>query len=512
MAPKKKRHNAEEILECQFWHAVRSDETKIIKITINQLLFCKFLYNEGFRRFDIEDDSIFIRIIDNRIIKPVTITEIQDFVFSWLNNLPINVDGEGLTPDQITEKVLKGVGFYFNKQKLNYLKPQRGELEFNRDTIDSKFVYYQNGFILVTAKDVKFKPYSKLVGYIWYSQVLQRDFKIDQIHKGRDVVNDFIGFIAGKGYRRALDLKIAVGYFLHDFTQYKLKALLLTDSGTGENGEANGRTGKTLFCHLIGYMVSSNPFDTRFKTYVEINGKDFDPRDKYKYSKCSVDTKLIILNDLKRGFDVDLIYNDITEGVLVDKKNMQPFNITPKIILTTNKTIELEGASSYDRFIEFELSEFFSDTHTPDVEFKQWFFRDWEKSNWNAYDKAMINCIQLFFKNDSKLNKPTQINLNERKLKDNTAPEFMEFIREVWKPRLNTPYDKTFEYNDFKEHFPDFDNQKFTQRKFSAWIKKFCDYTDMIDNFKKDTHEQRTSQGTFYIFYSKGDKDNKLIK
>jgi hypothetical protein len=166
---------------------------------------------------------------------------------------------------------------------------------------------------------------------------------------------------------------VAIGYYLHQYTEYKLKALVLTD-GSSEADEANGRTGKTLFCRLIGHMVSADPQDPTIKSYVEINGKDFDPRDKHKYGKAGPDTKLLILNDLKPYFKLDPIYNDITDFQTVDKKNMQPFNIRAKMILTKNRTLNLQGSSDRDRVLEFEFSDYFGENRTPEQEFGHWFF------------------------------------------------------------------------------------------------------------------------------------------
>ena len=494
-------HEPETIEINTFWKGhYDADRRQLLKVSIDQLLFCEFLYNYGFRRFDLEQDNIFVRIIDDRIIKPITITEIQDFVYSWLDLLPEFLDNEGImTPADIKRKILTGVSFYFNKQRLNYLKPRDGII-FNRDTLKTKYIYYKNGFILVTADRIQFKPYSALNGYVWYSQILHRVYDPGQIMKGRNVVAEFLHFISGSIQSRTKDLRIAIGYFLHDFNDYKIKALLLTDSGLTDDEEANGRTGKTLFCRLIGHMISPDPLDPQYKTYVELNGKNFDTANKHRYADCTIETKLIVLNDLKRNFDVDLIYNDITERVEVDKKGLQSFAIRPKLILTTNKTIRIEERSSRDRFIEFEFSEYFNDTHTPEKEFSQWFFRDWGRRAWNDYDTVMQLCVQEYLKNGSQLNSPEQINLDARKLRENTSPEFLEFIAEVWKPLMNTEYEKTEWYLNFRAGYPDFDNPRFTQRKFTTWFKEFCNHTAGVENYSRATHEKRTATTGYYIF------------
>jgi hypothetical protein len=88
-------------------------------------------------------------------------------------------------------------------------------------------------------------------------------------------------------------------------------------------------------------------------------------------------TQIIHIADLKPNTPFSIFYNDITEGIVVEQKNEKPFIIKAKILLSTNQTIKLEGASDYDRCIEFEFSNYFSDKYKPEQEFGHWFFRDW---------------------------------------------------------------------------------------------------------------------------------------
>jgi len=480
-----REYDYEYISQNEFWIPKYTKNGNFDKVEIDVVKFSNFLYRHGFRRYDLQDDSIFIQIVNDRIFKPIQLKHIQDFVFNWIEEkLPKVLDDKNFFRDHLTGKFISGIQYYFNKQRLYFLQP-REPIVFNKCTRSKQYFYYLNGFVEITREAVKFKKYDQLGGYIWQSEVLDRNFLPGAVHKD-NTVSRFIKYVSDETKpSRERALRIAIGYYLHQYTEYKLKALVLTD-GSSEADEANGRTGKTLFCRLIGHMISANPFDPSIKSYVEINGKDFDPRDKHKYSKAGPDTKLIILNDLKPYFKLDPIYNDITDFQTIDKKNMQPFNIRAKLILTKNKSIDTSGASDRDRILEFEFSNFFNEDKTPESVFNHWFFTDWNVEQWAAYDSYMCQCSRMFLENNCKLEQPEQINLTARKLKEHTPEGFLDFVNEVWRPRFNYPYECKEIYQEFLNEYPDHQRGKMTHAKFTKALKMWCNLTENVKRWDKD--------------------------
>jgi hypothetical protein len=477
-----------------FWYEIKDQEGVTKDVKIDNLILIELLYYHNFRRFDVEQSSIFIKLHNNRIISQTTVTEITDFVFDYIDQLP-----DELPKQMIKRKLLTGVTTYFNEKKLYLLKPKE-PIELQKDTISTKFIYFKNGFLNITKKDIKFMDYKSLSGYIWDKEIIQRDYVKPPEDEAKNYVKRFFSLVAGP--KRFNDLCIAAGYYTHDFYDYKLSSLVITDSGIDEENEANGRTGKTLFCKIIAGVLSSNPNDQNIKTYVEVNAKDFDSKAQFKYASCGLETKLVVLNDLRRHFDVDCLFNDVTEGIDVNKKGLAAFKIRCKIILTTNKTIKIEGDSAKDRFLEFEFTNYFSASHTPENEFKHWFFRDWNNEDYCRYYLFMAQCTQMYFSNNLKLNKPTQITLNKRKLRENTAPDFLDWI-EQFAPVPNHEYEKRELYEMFVQFAPDYRDPKFKQRKFSDWLKNYCNFSDHLMNYRKDENERRTSTTTYFKFIPK---------
>lgn len=479
-----------------FWYPILDESGAAKDCKIDNLILIELLYNNNFRRYDLENESIFIKLVNNRIIKHATVTEMQDFIFNYIDDLPEDL---GILKQLIKRKVLQGVTTYFNEKKL-YLLKSKTDIVLNKDTITKKYIYFLNCVLEISRTGIAKIDYKSISGYIWDKEIIQREYAQPPEDSGKNYVQRFFTLIAGQ--KRFKDLCIAAGYYTHNFYDYKLRALILTDSSISEGNEANGRTGKTLFCKLLAGVMSSNPNDTTIKTYCEINAKDFDAREKHKYGAASLETKLIVLNDLKRNFDVDSIYNDVTDGITVDKKGLQPFKIQCKIVLTTNKTIRLQGDSDTDRFLEFEFTNYFSAAHTPENEFNHWFFRDWNNEDFCRYYYFMAQCSQMYFLNNLKLNQPAQINLNKRKLRENTAPEFLEWL-EYASIKENEEYDKKQLFARFIEFAPDYNTPQFKQRKFSDWLKNYCDFSEHLINYKKDENERRTSTTTYFKFITK---------
>lgn len=470
-----------------FWQVVTDQGGQFKDIKINYLDLYQLIGEFGFYRFRVQDQPIFIHIRDHRIIKEVQISDIKNAVLDYIDNLPEDVNcpkgGLQFKSRMIKEKLIRSISTYFDKEKLDIIRPPQ-DIIFNQDTRTEKFLYFLNGFLRITAEKIQFLKYELLPGYIWESEVIQRIYTASQRDEEGPVKKFFQ--LVSAGADRYESLKIITGYLLHYYFNYKRRAVLLTDS-TLDQGEANGRTGKTLYGKLVGGVMCPNPLK-QGGTFVDIAGKGFDPTDKYRYSKANHDTKLIMLNDLKRNFDVDYLYNDITEGITVDKKNMQPYLIDSKMILTTNKTVKLEGASSQDRFIVFEFSDHFTPDHSPQQEFGHWFFADWKDKEFNHYYYFMALCAQAFFKTGENIPRPRAINLERRTLMDHTAPEFVEWVEESLKPAPGEWYDKKYLFTSFVDQYPDF--TKLPQRKFTEWLKRYINLTPKYKTFSRDNEER----------------------
>jgi len=503
------------IEEIEFKQFYVVTETKDgMKVTIQPLQLIDTLKYLGFRRMDVGDRSFIIRITDN-IIEEINDVRIVDIFEEYLDNWP------DFFPDQvdaalIRNKLYNGLGRFFSTSLLYRLNTE-AELTIQNHTRDCAYFYYKNCFVEVTKDGIQKKPYSQLTGKIWKDQILDRNFQKVEDYESSTFAR-FVSNIANNWTTRWYDgaenpdrsplryrqFKQIIGNCLHSYTEGKMRAIVFTDARTDD--EASGRTGKTLIMKAMGHMLNAHRYA---KTYAEVNGKDFDPRDRFKWQELSVDTRLVHLNDVEVNFQFDTLFNDITEGIKVQKKNESPFIVRAKLVLSTNRTIRLNGDSAQDRSLEFEMADYYAADNGPDREFNEWFFRDWNEADWNRFDNFMMHCCQLYLRNGVEV--PETINLEKRKMKEETSPEFVDWMEEVYLRLAKEEENVVNLRSEFEEKNPDFEKHKwFTQRMFNKWLRLYAKYHPKIDDvvIRKSNGDQLLS----FILFDQESQNCDMIK
>lgn len=474
-----------------FYAIKKTKSGEFDSIIFQRIEFLAKLKSFGFYRYDLADAILFVRILNNRV-KEVSDTKITDSFVNFLQsidsyvNIWVSADGTEksklVTPEMLIEKLYGTIEVYFKKSLLYRLIPER-PINVMTDSREKKYIFYQNGFVEITSNSTALRDYNQLQEFIWEDQILPRDYQPADLQKG--YYERFINNVCGQDEERFLSMQTIIGYNLHNSIRGKLVATVLTDSRISEDGEANGRTGKTLWGKAIGHMLNANEDST---VYTELNGRDFDPRENTKYSACNINTALIHINDLKNKFNIENLFNDITEGQKVKKLYQNPFTLHAKLILSSNQTIIIEGESAKDRVIQFEFSDYYNSEKNPATEFGHWFFEDWDEAEWNRFDSFMIRCIQQYFVHG--LVKCKEINLSIRTLFDHTAREFVNFMDDILGsgydiPDLNNTdfkfkvipgekYEKSQFFTGFTRSNKDFDSPKFRQRSFTKWVRMYC--------------------------------------
>lgn len=489
------------------------------ELRINKLKFVKLMASFGYSRYELngtatpsERSYTFVKIEDNIIThssKEGIIDELEEFIEKEYDFVGAGCD---ITDSEmLINKLYDGIRTYFNKD-LFYRVRQEDPIIINTDRVDRIYFYFSNGFVEVTDEKFTLRPYDEMPGSVWNHQKLNREFKpiegfaelkIDRQTTG--VVSDFVWKISNQDADRFDSLITIIGFLLHDFYDYKLKAVNFTDSSLAE--EADGRSGKTLLSQIIGWV----------RSYTEINGKDFNPNDKGKYEGADLGTQVLHINDVlstgQNKFLFEYIFNDVTEGYMVKKLYMQPFRNRSKIIVSSNSPIDVRGGSQKDRIIEYELSNYFSADYSPEDEYKMWFGRDFDDVEWQKTYNFMCICAMAFLY--SGLKTPKTINLELRKLLQYTSKDFLEFMREIeenckqgnekdpytgyfaqlskhnltmplgtWSDIRQFPrFDKKILKDLFEGAYEDYQNQKwFTSKMWTKWLR---DYSEKALGVKK---------------------------
>ncbi|PWJ42231.1 PriCT-2 domain-containing protein [Sediminitomix flava] len=485
--PKKQQLEQQQRLVINFF-IITIDKNGNQKISIDAFLFICFLKAMGFFRISTtKNERQFVRVLRN-IIAAIEVDDIIAIIIEkvFKNYKEIN----GLTEQEMFNAFCSKPKFS-SENFFAQLNPDR-EFKLMKDDKNTSFIFFKNGFLEIKDSGISFKDYSSMNGYIWEEQIIPHEFdsryleNIDSIFD-RSAFAKFIVLIS-EGYvnsnrelkqilnprgNRIQALMSAIGYSLHGFFETKMKAIALTDSSLSDG--ANGRTGKTLVSKGIAEIRPTS----------DISGKDFQSSNNHRFQKIKRNDQVVTFNDLKNDFELESIYTGITEGYEVNPKGKQPYNVLAKTLITSNKTLRLDGSSDRDRVYEFEVTNYFSEDYHPEHEFGQWFFgKNWANSEWQYFFVTMALCLQVYLRNG--LIKAQNPHLQLRKLKEETNREFLLWVQDQ-EDRLKF-YGSNNTLESFVEEFPDYSNLAI--RTFQKWCEAYANHIPDAEFRKNQRHEK----------------------
>lgn len=432
----------------EFWYYT---EKEVIKMATFR--FLNYLENNNITKYYPSEDSGYLYIKkDDNFIKEFDENRIKDFTLSDLRSRGM-IDAFEMCASSLMT---------FNKNFLSMLSTS--DIDIQRDTKEESYIYYNNTAIRTTKDSIDLLPYSDIKGLVWEDQVINRDLKLADESDGE--FKNFIWKISGENKERYYTFKSVIGYLLHSYqNEGKPKVIIFNDEMISD--VPNGGSGKGLIHKAISHI----------KRLSTINGKGFDPSTQFAYQTVNTDTQVLLFDDIDRNFKFENLFSLITEGLTIEKKGKDaikiPFNESPKISITTNYTVKGEGSSHLRRVFEVEMASYFNDTHTPESEYGHLMFSDWSADEWGKFDNYMIRCIQYFLKNG--LVESKTVNLEERKLRNETSLEFIEFMDSFEWVR-----GKRWVKTELKDLFVS-ENEElkyakwFTTTKFNKWVSLYTD-------------------------------------
>jgi hypothetical protein len=432
----------------EFWYYTDKEQIKLASYRFLQYLEANNIFkfypdeNSGTYLF-VKNDKNFINVFEE--------PKIKDFVLSDLRERG-HIDAFELMANNTSN---------FNSNYLSMVSSI--DVKFNRDTANESFIYYQNAVVKTTKDSIDVLDYSDVSDLIWTNQVIKRDIQIKDESEG--VFKSFIWKVSGENADRYYTLKSVIGYLMHSYqNEAKPKAIIFNDEMISED-IPNGGSGKGLIHRAIGHI----------KNVVIEDGKKFDAKSQFAYQKVNKDTQIFLMDDVPKHFNFESLFSIITEGMTIEKKGQDayqiPFKESPKISITTNYTIQGSGASHERRVFEVEIANYFNENLTPEMEFGHLFFAEWNEIEWAKFDNFMIRCVQFFLKNG--LVQSDKVNLKLRKFKNEMGTEFIEFM-ELQKFD-GTPRNRKEFRDDFNRQYPTV--SKFnTPQKFNKKVKDYCEF------------------------------------
>lgn len=452
----------------EFW---QFDHEGKIKLSPHRFKF--YLENQNyFKHYPIEKSKTFTFIKqDDNFVDEVSEFQIKDFVLEQLL-VTANLDAYDLMAASTKA---------FTPAYLSMLSTAQFTIE--EDTKDCAWIYYKNVALKVTKDGWQEVPYSQLDGFVWKKQVIQRDWIPADHHESE--YRTFIWFCSSQNVQKYNSLKSVIGYLMHSFkTNANNKAIIFNDETISDN--PNGGSGKSLFWNALGHV----------KKVASIDGKTFEFSKSFPYQSVPTDTQLLVFDDVKKNFNFEQLFSLITEGITLEYKGQDaiklPVSKSPKIIITTNYTINGVGGSFERRKFEIEMSSYFHAGHSPLDEFGHMLFDDWTDEEWARFDHFMVNCLQYFLTHG--LVEFPHVNLENRKLINETSSDFLEWISEENTLRFNERITKAEFFDKFKTENTDY--QKLSQKRFTMWIQRFA-------NFKGYVYTDGNSNGIRWFMLEK---------
>ena len=233
-------------------------------------------------------------------------------------------------------------------------------------------------------------------------------------------------------------------------------------------------------------MLNADPENG--KQCIIIDGKNFDPENRFKYEDLHVSTRVFVIDDVKRGLPIEMFFNSVVDGFMRERKGEKVKDrIWCKPILTLNYTLPIRGGSAKDRVIEFEFADYYSVSKTPEMVHGCWFFRDWDALEWARFDNFMLQCVADYLR--AGIIMPDTINLEARKLLDETDREFIN-----WMEDFEIEHEKDYDKRDLFHRFAELDDHNkptrsgfhwLKQRTFTNWLKDWAKYRPEIAGYRE---------------------------
>lgn len=429
---------------------------------INRAGLYRFLEEHGFRRYNLDPSSrtenwVLVQLQGN-VVSRITGKYLAAYcscVIAGIKNPKIR--------ESVSNSFLKNSGM-FTDQNVSMLPML--EDRFVSDTRDRTCLFFHNVVVIVFADRIETCTYDQLDGYVWQNHIIDFDLTFLLHGEGRkSEMEQFCEDITTVGSvpdpDRFRSLESIIGYLLHRYKDpTTTRAIILMDSRISDN--PSGGSGKGILIYALAQI----------RTLAREDGKSFSPRRLFAFSQIDFDTSVLVIDDVQRDFNFELLFVCITDGFTVERKYKDkvyiPATRSPKVMLTTNYVIVGVGYSHERRKVEFELSDFYGPDKTPLERFGHRLFDEWDQEEWNRFFLFMIRCAQIFLSRG--LIEPVPLNKQARKLMQEIPESLLDYIEGSIEPGVQ--YDKKMAFLAYQRQSG---NATLTLRRFIRLLKTYAE-------------------------------------
>lgn len=298
-----------------------------------------------------------------------------------------------LSPNDVFHKIKEGARNIDENQDLTKLYENQHIVSnaFHKkfDPVDIK--KYQDGpseitfFFLdyavkVTKDKIKKIDYNDLnIGdtYIWESQKINHDINLEESKNYKQ--SNWYDFCKKASDEGIEPLMQSIGYLIHNYKDPVLAKIIVYADASQQSG-ANGGSGKSIIAYNAYKKVRNIEY---------IEGKRFNPDNQFSFQTIDEYADAVLIDDVHPKFKYQHLYNAATNDMTIEKKHQDaqkiPFEKSPKFVVTTNYGILNQGGSDKRRRNVIAFCDYFSNEHTIIDEYKQRFFHDWTKKEWDHF-------------------------------------------------------------------------------------------------------------------------------
>jgi hypothetical protein len=383
------------------------------RVVIDPKQFLHFISANGFgiyRQHKGDKKWSFVQVT-NMIVDVVDVMDIKQHILKYV---------EDHAPEPVFAE-LQMKNRFFENTFLNALPIL--DVEQIKDNKESSFVFFEEFYYEIFGDRAEKHDYVDLKGrHIWRSQMSKKNITELCDYKDHDF-NKFVFNATGKNVEKYNDARTALGYLMHTYKKRRLAKLVYAcDQSIGElDGMANGGTGKNLFFESMKFV----------RSIVDLDGKDFDKRDKFKFQTVQDDTQMVSIDDYEGN--IKELFTRVTGHFEVERKGLDKvvmsFDDAPKMMVSSNTSPSGFSSSFHRRLYMVEFSDHYNSDHTPADEFgdRDFFSDDWDQNDYNCLFSFLFGCIQEYLSKGLRVHEVSE----GAKLKQavmNTGFDFAEYM------------------------------------------------------------------------------------
>lgn len=443
----------------KFWTERYNEKSGKTEYSIHSVSLIAFLELNGFRCLkDEESDATrFVRIMGTTV-KEVKQRDIRRFIRNWSEERALNADIRNLIlnsaklagaallenlseeePD-FSNATGKSQIFYFKKNERDNVAVEitpeglnehtegsaLGHFVWEENVIPHRFTKLPDMFEITSRRDeigatvwnIDVKDCSSpLFGYVintsrlYWRKEIEEAFPNEEQRRAYHAAHRFE--IAGDGLseeeiaeqKQNLVNKIfAIGYMLHRHKDpSRAWAPQAMDNKIGEDGECNGRSGKSFLFKAFNFFMKQVVLSGRNPKLMD-NPHVFDQVDK--------STDFILVDDCARSLSMGVFYDIITGSITVNPKNNRsftiPFAAAPKMGFTTNYVPTDFDASTMARLLPMVFSDYYhqraaGNDYIEDRSIRDDFGRnlmteEYPEEDWNRDINFFMQCCRFYLK------------------------------------------------------------------------------------------------------------------